>query len=277
MRRKRKAFDLLDWVKRTPVLHVSSRYPATRGCLAMVAPLALVPGQTNAVIVYDLDSDPKDLIELDIDEIRDRLFTPRADLPEGMERIPLKSVHANRSPALAPLKTLAGADLARIGLDPARCERHLAQLNAAEGLAEKVRRVFAREPDTRGEDADIALYSGGFIPDADRAALRDVRSSTPERLAKKPSAFRDPRFTELLFRYRARNFEPSLSTADLQRWRAHCRSRLVGVDSAVTLNLETYGTLIAQLRTDPSRSGTQHAVLDALEAWGRLLKDEIAS
>src|SRR5262249_3569774 len=40
LRRKQRAFELLDWVKRTPVLHVSSRYPAERGCLAMVMPLA---------------------------------------------------------------------------------------------------------------------------------------------------------------------------------------------------------------------------------------------
>ena len=40
LRRKQRVFELLDVVNMTPLLHVSSRYPAERGCLAMVAPLA---------------------------------------------------------------------------------------------------------------------------------------------------------------------------------------------------------------------------------------------
>src|SRR5215831_17117708 len=68
LRRKQRAFELLDCIQRTPVLHVSSRYPAERGCIAMVVPLAIHPDQPNKVIVYDLDSDPAPLLELDPDD-----------------------------------------------------------------------------------------------------------------------------------------------------------------------------------------------------------------
>jgi exodeoxyribonuclease-1 len=100
LRRKQRAFEMLDHVHRTPVLHVSSRYPAERGCIAMVAPLAVHPLQPNKVIVYDLDTDPAALLELDAEDIADRVFVSRADLPEGVERIPLKAVSANRSPSI---------------------------------------------------------------------------------------------------------------------------------------------------------------------------------
>src|SRR5688572_5408652 len=62
LRHKRRALELLDWTKRTPVLHASSRIPSRRGCLAVVMPLAALPDQPNAIVVYDLDADPTDLL-----------------------------------------------------------------------------------------------------------------------------------------------------------------------------------------------------------------------
>ena len=41
LRRKQRAFELLDVARHTPVLHVSSRIPSSRGCLAIVVPLAV--------------------------------------------------------------------------------------------------------------------------------------------------------------------------------------------------------------------------------------------
>ena len=120
LRRKQQALQLLDVAHGTPIVHVSSRYPATRGCLAIVAPLAMHPTNANGVIVYDLDVDPAPLLELDADDIAERVFVARNDLPEDIPRIPLKLVHANRSPALAPLSVLKGVDSARIALDVER-------------------------------------------------------------------------------------------------------------------------------------------------------------
>ncbi len=48
------------------------------------------------------------LLELDDEQIHQRLFTPTADLPEGVERIPLKTVHLNKCPVLVPTNTLTG-------------------------------------------------------------------------------------------------------------------------------------------------------------------------
>ncbi|EQD60534.1 exonuclease I, partial [mine drainage metagenome] len=39
LRRKQQALALLDCAHMTPVLHVSQRYPASRGCLAVVTPI----------------------------------------------------------------------------------------------------------------------------------------------------------------------------------------------------------------------------------------------
>jgi exodeoxyribonuclease-1 len=270
LRRKQRAFELLDWARRTPVLHVSSRYPAQRGCLAMVMPLAVHPQQPNKVIVCDLDTDPAALLDLDADEIADRVFTPRADLPEDVERIPLKAVSANRAPALAPLTVLAGTDVARIGLDVERCMRHAGRLQAAAGLSEKVATVFAASSTATEPpgDVDLALYRG-FLGDADRRRLRDVRGTPPHELGTRAFGFSDPRCAELLFRYRARNYPATLSLAESARWQQHCRDRLTRSGDATALTLDDFFREIALLRA--TADARQGAILDALEQWGREL------
>jgi len=268
LRRKRQAFTYLDYAHRTPVLHVSSRYPAERGSLAMVVPLAAHPDQHNAVIVYDLDADPTPLIELDADAIADRVFTPKADLPEGCARIPLKAVHANKSPALAPLSVLGGVDMHRIGLDVARCERHLELLRIAPDVAEKVRRVFASVRDDTMVDPELAIYRG-FIDDADKRRLRDVRRTAPAELGQRDFGFRDARYPELLFRYRARNWPDTLSAAEHERWQTFRRQRLRETAALTTLTLDAYFAQIGALRT--SCADAQRALLDQLEMWGHNL------
>jgi len=267
LRRKQRAFELLDYARRQPILHVSSRYPAERGCVAMVVPLAVHPQQPNKIIVYDLDADPAELLELDPADIADRVFTPRADLPEGVERIPLKAVSANRSPALAPLSVLAGVDTARIGLDVGRCRAHLQLLQEASGMADKVAAVFALSS-APGEtaDPDLALYHG-FFGDADRKLLRDVRGTPPQQLASRTFAFRDVRCGELLFRYRARNWPALLSLDESARWEQYRRTKLTTQTETTTLTLDDYFREIALRRT--TADGTQVPILDALEQWGR--------
>jgi exodeoxyribonuclease-1 len=266
LRRKQRAFELLDVARRTPVLHVSSRFPASRGCLALVAPLAVHATQPNAIIVYDLDADPAPLLELDADAIADRVFSARTDLPDDVERIPLKLVHANRSPALAPLSALAGVDLARIGLDPPRCLAHLERLRDQPGLAAKLQQVFARSYDEAAPDPELALY-GGFIGDADKRLLRDVRATPPAQLAARNFAFRDPRLAELLWRYRARNWPEHLTPDEAARWQAFCRERLERKTELTTLTFDDYFALIDTLRADPAQAA-QIALFDALQAYG---------
>ena len=99
LRDKRRVASLLNLNTMQPVLHVSSKYPAERGCIAMVVPVARHPVNKNGIIVYDLAQDPEPLLSLSVEQLSERLFTPRRELPEGVERIPLKTIHLNKSPA----------------------------------------------------------------------------------------------------------------------------------------------------------------------------------
>jgi exodeoxyribonuclease-1 len=271
LRRKQKVFELLDVVNMTPMVHVSSRYPASRHCLAVIAPLAAHPSRAGEVIVYDLASDPTEWLALSEDDIADRIFTTRADLPEGVERIPLRTVRANHAPALAPLSVLQGVDLDRLQLDLDRCVAHRDVLHAVEGLAEKLRRVFQRAGELPPpEDPELALYGGGFLPDADKKLLAQVRATPPAALGQRTFPFRDPRYPELLFRYRARNWPDSLDADERERWDAFCRARLTRPTPLTSLTLDDYFARLTELRSDPLAQD-KLALLDQLQAWGEEL------
>jgi len=275
LRRKSEAFKYLDYAHRTPVLHVSSRYPVERGCAAVVVPLAAHPSQPNGVIVYDLSVDPAPLISLDADEIRDLVFTPKADLPEEFARIPLKTVHVNKSPALAPLSVLKDVDTKRIGMDVAQCEKHLDALRHAADVGEKVRRVFALERDEKQAiDPELAIYAG-FPSDADKRLFGKVRGTPQASLREYENAFADARYAPLLFRYRARNFPQTLNADEHRRWQSFRRQRLTQATSITSLTLDDYFAQIAALRAAPTTTGGQQTLLDSLDSWGRDIAADI--
>jgi exodeoxyribonuclease-1 len=277
LRRKQRVFDLLDVVQMTPVVHVSQRYPASRQCLAVIAPLAMHPNRAGEVIVYDLAADPDAWLTLDEDAIADRIFTARADLPEGIERIALRTVRVNHAPALAPLSVLQGVDMSRLQLDLPRCLAHRDRLHGVAGLSEKLRRVFARASALpAAEDPELALYGGGFLPDADRRLLTQVRATAPAQLAAQAFPFRDARYPELLFRYRARNWPETLDADERQRWEHFRAARLTRHTALTSLTLDEYHARIAELRLDPQAAGKQ-VLLDQLEAWGETLADGLVA
>jgi exodeoxyribonuclease-1 len=271
LRRKQHVFELVDVARRTPLVHVSSRYRADRGCLALIAPLAIHPMRPNEVIVCDLDQDPTELLSLDPGDIADRVFTARADLPDGVERIALRTLHVNRCPAIAPLSVLGAEDRERLQLDVDRALEHARRLQEAAGIAEKARQVFAlagsRAPAT---DVELALYDG-FASDADKRVFASIRATPPEQLAGREFRFENPRLADLLFRYRARNWPHTLSLEEATQWQAFRRRRLDIASPPGTLTLAEYFALIRELRE--SEPSTSTPLLDALEAWGHAMAE----
>ncbi|NHR08827.1 exodeoxyribonuclease I [Chromobacterium haemolyticum] len=210
-----------------PVLHVSGMYGAERGNMAMVWPLAAHPYNANEVIVWDLSHDPRELQGLGPDAIRERLYTRSEDLPEGVQRLPLKTVHINKSPfVVANLKVLSPERAAHWGLDMEPIQRHADYAGALPDLTPVWRKVYKRES---GEprDVDENLY-GGFVSNNDRKVLTKLRRMSADQLAGEMAFFEDPQLAELLFRYRARNFPRSLSGEEQQRWQTWRQAKLNG-------------------------------------------------
>ncbi len=188
------------------------------------------------MIAWDLRHDPTELATLDADTIRSRLFSRSDELPEGVSRLPIKSVHLNKSPVvIGNLKTLSAERAAHWGLDLDAALAHAALAAKLPELHAVWEAVFQR-PAEAAPDVDEDLY-GGFIGSNDRRLLNQLRARTPQQLAAARPSFDDARLEELLFRYRARNFPATLSEEETATWESYRAARLFdGAGHARTLD-----------------------------------------
>jgi exodeoxyribonuclease-1 len=270
LRLRKKDAVLAEMGHGKPFAHLSGMYPVERGCLAVVWPLAQHPTNKNEVIVWDLAHDPRELATLDADTVRRRLYTRQAELPEGEQRLPIKTIHINKSPiVIGKLRTLDGA-AGRWGLDLPLAQQH-AEHAAALGrqLDPLWPAVFARDAPASKPDVDEDLY-GGFVGNDDRRTLQRLRGLAPAQLASQRVAFEDPRLDELLFRYRARNFPGTLDEAGQERWLQHRVARLHGGEGG-GLTLAAFAEKVDELaeaameRDDERAQGLLEALSDYAE------------
>ncbi|MBS1169640.1 MAG: sbcB [Burkholderiaceae bacterium] len=257
---------------RTPFLHVSGMFAAERGCIALMLPLAQHPTNKNEIIAWDLSADPEQLLSLDAETIRQRLFTKADELPDEVSRLPVKTIHLNRAPVvIGNLRTLSPAMAERWGLAVEAAQQRSA-IAARPAFAAKMAslwpEVYRRPEGDTAADVDQDLY-GGFLGNADRRQLNRLRTLAPEVLAAAKPAFDDRRLDELLFRYRARNFPHTLSGDEAERWREHCAARLdEGADGA-----RSRAALLAQIeQLQPAADARGQAALAALRDYA----DEVA-
>lgn len=257
----------IDLSGNTPLLHVSTRFPAANGNLALVLPLLVHPLQSNKLIVCNLTLDPSSLERFDAPGLRELLYTAEAALPAGVSRIPLKELHLNRSPMIAPAAMLTPGIAARYGIDLAACEDNRKRVAAIPGLREKLAALYAEVPARAALDPELALYDG-FIADADRRLCTRVRALGGDELAREGLVFADARLQELLFRYRARNFPSSLDGEERVRWRRHCEERLHGHPLRGGLDCASLRAHIEALRTEHTDDARAQQLLDTCAAWG---------
>ena len=248
-----------------PFLHVTGMFPPERGCLGVMWPLASHPVNKNELIAWDLSADPTELGTLDAEAIRLRMFSKAADLPEGVARLPVKTVHLNKSPmVVGNLKTLRPEMAERWGVDMDQAMRHAAIARDLPDMSAIWARVFQRAPEAGPVDPEQDLY-GGFVGNGDRRRLEALRALSPQELALDRTGFDDERLTELVFRYRARLWPETLNAADAERWQALRAARLLQGEGGV-MTLERLFQRIDELAEAASEREDERAetILGAL-------------
>ncbi|MEQ5125729.1 exodeoxyribonuclease I [Providencia alcalifaciens] len=244
LRNKNKVNQLIDIVDMTPLVHVSGMFGAVRSYISLVAPLAWHPENKNAVIMCDLSADMSPLLTLNADELRERLYTPKAELGNELP-VPVKLVHINKCPILAPEKTLRTVDAERTGIDRDLCMRNLELLRKNPDVRNKLIELFSvAQQFEESNDVDSQIYNGFFSP-SDRSTMDIIRETPPQNLPALDLSFEDKRMKELFFRYKARNFPATLSYEEQQRWLQHRRdyfteSRLTDYLQQIQLLMEVH-------------------------------------
>ena len=253
-----------------PFLHVSGMFPAERGCLAIMLPLAMHPNNKNELIAWDLAYSPAVLAGLNAEDIRSRLFTRSADLPPGVARLPVKTVHLNKSPmVMGNLHILTPALADKWQIDKQLAEHHAAVARDLPDMSGIWPVVFARPADPP-PDVDEDLY-GGFVGPGDRRRLNQLRALAPDKLAAARHSFDDRRLDELVFRYRARNFPASLSKDEAALWNEHRAARLFeGAGGARTVDA-LFNTIDALSEQADERG---QAILGALYDYAEMIAPE---
>jgi len=271
MRDKRKVAGHLNALEQQTVLHVSSMYPAKQGCISPVIPLAPHPKNKNGVIVFDLRHDPEPLISLDVDEIQKRLFTRSADLPESVERIPLKTIHLNKCPVVVPLNTLTPEAAERWNINLEQAGINAKKLKGTQTLAQKLQQIYSGQEFPPIADPDQNLYGGGFFSDRDRSLMDDIHDMSTTALAKNRMQFEDPRLPEMLFRYRARNWPQTLSQTERNRWNEYRHDRVTNPDADCGITLIEYQKQLAKMVVRSDISERDREIISALADWPALI------
>ena len=255
--------------KGEPILHSSSRVPARQWCTAAVLPIAPHPSYAGQWIVWNLGTSPELFTDLDPELLADLMWTPSEELPEGLERLPIKLVRANRCPMLSPMGTLDTAARERTGIDPTQVATNADWLLRNPEFVNRIQQLFEPGADAQGSklDPELALYDG-FVPRSDQQIYPRIRQLEGPALADIGEPFSDERLNGLLFRYRARLYPDSLNAEETARWQTERQRRLIDDPELASIQWPAYAALVTELvQKNPDR----RSLLSDLANWPALI------
>lgn len=270
-----------------PLVWVTPYAGHEKGYTRLVVNLGPVPGRTNDVLLWDLSEDPTELLSLTGEEVKRRLFTKTADLPNGEKRLPIYQCKINQAPFLVPhFGVLSDERAALFGIDKklaleraAAIAPHIEKLT---GLWTEAYRAHDEELSAAKTepDVDAGLYGGGFASFSDKRMIQAVGRAKPEELTQwvreQRLHFEDPRFNELLLRYRARNWPETLDENERSHWNAFRQERLIeGKGRARTL--EQFSEELAVIEEALAETATQadEELIGALYDWAEKISDSL--
>jgi exodeoxyribonuclease-1 len=273
LRRKKEVLKYVDLKEMTPILHSSGMYGSDHGNTRLVVPVAAHPTNSNSIIVFDLAQDPALLLDLGAKTLRERLYTPNGELPEGTERPALKQLLVNKCPVIAPTSTLNGDAAKRLRIDlMAGMRNRQTLLRARKAIQQKIAKIFEAREFEPVTDPDLMIYAGGFFGDSDKALMNAIHAADPQDLGARDWKFADARLPQMLFRFRARNYPETLNDDERARWLEHCRTRLVDGEAG-HFAFPAFRAEIEQLREQMAAQDRAVGVLDEVAAFG----DELES
>jgi exodeoxyribonuclease-1 len=225
MKDKRQVANLIG-LGAQPFVHSSGMIKSEYCNTSVFLPLATHPDNSNAILCWDLRHSPKQWSDADVDEIARLAFSNWRELAKTDDlRLPVKAVHVNKSPAVAPFGVLDDASQERIGLTLSQVQTHAKELKSMVGFADKIAEAWQQNAFDKAEDVDGQIYDG-FVSDQDKQLMQAVhRMSEPELSGEMPK-FTDDRLKKLWVRYKARNFPRTLTDEERAIWEQYRAKRI---------------------------------------------------
>jgi exodeoxyribonuclease-1 len=185
-------------------------------------------------------------------------------LEENEQRLPIKLLHINKCPVIAPAKTLSAENALRLGVDRQLCLQNLQKIKANLHCLDKLQEVYAQKKQPNSVDPEHALYSGGFFSSSDKELMNQVVMSSAQDLTELSLPFEDDRLNALLFRYRARNVPQSLSASEIERWQRYRHFKFFDDTSPASIKLPAFLVQLEQLSIEYARNPDKLSILKAL-------------
>lgn len=216
-----------------PFIYSGGPFSSDHAKTSAVISLGPTRSQADQYIYYDLRVNPKDFVDLSIDQLKE-VYLGRYDKDKPSP--PFGLIKANKCPALAPLNVLRTEDQDRLDLNLEIIEEHLKILADKEDFADKLTEVLdslnkAYPPNKeKSKSVDEQMYDG-FFNESDKTKMAAVRAASPEELADLSLDFSDTRLGQLLPLYKARNYPQSLNQEENIWWQNYLKERLLGGDT----------------------------------------------
>lgn len=219
--------ETLNLPKKDMVLHISGKFAANNQFASIVTPILINPTSINKVVCYDLRVDPTPFMHLSAEELYERVYTKKEELQK--ERFPIKDIHINRAPVVLGMHCLDQESAVRLNLDKEQCAENNRKLREISDLEHKICQIVSMKQFAAASDVEERLYDG-FLANPDKWLMSKIRSLDGMSLANTQFNFQDDRLPELLFRYRARNFNETLNQDEQRLYHHFCRNKIINFE-----------------------------------------------
>lgn len=226
-RDKKVVATMLDTTNFTPLVHVSGMFGNARANVSVIVPLAWDMKNMNLVHCCDLMGDVESMLNRTASTNRQILYTKKTVLSaQGTASVPLKGIHINKCPFIAPLNVLRPQDLERLAIDLNKCQHNLTLLRNKQFIRDFTLEICTNEREFSVDgNVETALYAG-FFNQNDRNNLNIMHNLPAEKWAEAGLHFEDPRIPVLLFHYQARYFFKTLPRSEQVKWQKYRQRKL---------------------------------------------------
>ena len=215
-----------------PMLLTSSSFGYKCSFTRMVTALCYHPDYPDRAIVFNLEQDPEIILELDSNELKTLVFTKKADLPKGVDKLELNELIFNKSPMfvcspkpdnfkLSPLL------IEKLQVDMDKCMKNLSYIQNNQKQIEKtVQSIYKKDPEREmSNDIDQSLYDN-FVSNKDRKICNHIQSLSSNEIGLLNPNFEDRRLLKLFLNFKARNYPELLSEDEQEEWFEIVQSRV---------------------------------------------------